>query len=147
MAWGWETANIGQSKPSWVLLGFGEWKADKASPHTLGGTRLEESQEDGTGGWGVGGGSIAPPPCAAGLCSFYKGRYYKHQQRVWDCPQINKTGEFQGTSVQPRPVFLWWVFGGDMFTTKNKCFDFSWIEKIAQELFSLKYPSVKHLRS
>ena len=30
MAWGWETANIGQSKLSWVLLGFGEWKADKA---------------------------------------------------------------------------------------------------------------------
>ena len=53
MAWGWETANIGQSKLSWVLLGFGEWKADKASPHTLGGTRLEESQEDGTGGRGL----------------------------------------------------------------------------------------------
>ena len=52
MAWGWETANIGQSKLSWVLLGFGEWKADKASPHTLGGTRLEESQEDGTEGGG-----------------------------------------------------------------------------------------------
>ena len=53
MAWGWETANICQSKPSWVLLGFGEWKADKASPHALGRTRLEESQEDGTGGgWG-----------------------------------------------------------------------------------------------
>ena len=33
MAWGWETANICQSKLSWVLLGFGEWKADKASPH------------------------------------------------------------------------------------------------------------------
>ena len=29
MAWGWETANICQSKLSWVLLGFGEWKADK----------------------------------------------------------------------------------------------------------------------
>ena len=39
MAWGWETANICQSKLSWVLLGFGEWKADKASPHTLGCTR------------------------------------------------------------------------------------------------------------
>ena len=52
MAWGWETANIGQSKLSWVLLGFGEWKADKASPHTLGCTRQEESREDGTGGEG-----------------------------------------------------------------------------------------------
>ena len=31
MAWGWETANICQSKLSWVLLGFGEWKADKAA--------------------------------------------------------------------------------------------------------------------
>ena len=50
MAWGWETANICQSKLSWVLLGFGEWKADKASPHTLGGTRLEESQGTGLGG-------------------------------------------------------------------------------------------------
>ena len=49
MAWGWETANICQSKLSWVLLGFGEWKADKASPHTLGCTRQEESREDGTG--------------------------------------------------------------------------------------------------
>ena len=49
MAWGWETANICQSKLSWVLLGFGEWKADKASPHTLGGARLEESQEEGSG--------------------------------------------------------------------------------------------------
>ena len=45
MAWGWETANIGQSKLSWVLLGFGEWKADKASPHRLGGIRLEESDQ------------------------------------------------------------------------------------------------------
>ena len=50
MARGWKAADIGQRKLSWVLLGFGEWKADKASPHTLGGTRLEESQEDGTGG-------------------------------------------------------------------------------------------------
>ena len=55
MAWGWETANICQSKLSWVLLGFGEWKADKASPHTLGGARLEESQEDGNGGGAEGG--------------------------------------------------------------------------------------------
>ena len=69
MAWGWETANICQSKLSWVLLGFGEWKADKASPHTLGCTRQEESREDGTGG-GAEGGSIAVSPCAAGLCSF-----------------------------------------------------------------------------
>ena len=60
MAWGWETANICQSKLSWVLLGFGEWKADKASPHTSGCTRQEESREDGT---------IAVSPCAAGLCS------------------------------------------------------------------------------
>ena len=43
MAWGWETANICQSKLSWVLLGFGEWKADKASPHTLGCTLTEGS--------------------------------------------------------------------------------------------------------
>ena len=69
MAWGWETANIGQSKLSWVLLGFGEWKADKASPHTLGCTRQEESREDGTGGGEAEGGSIAVSPCAAGLCS------------------------------------------------------------------------------
>ena len=69
MAWGWETANICQSKLSWVLLGFGEWKADKASPHTLGCTRQEESREDGTGG--AEGGSIAVSPCAAGLCLFY----------------------------------------------------------------------------
>ena len=61
MAWGWETANICQSKLSWVLLGFGEWKADKASPHTLGGTRLEESQEDGTGG-----GLLRFPPAPRG---------------------------------------------------------------------------------
>ena len=72
MAWGWETANICQSKLSWVLLGFGEWKADKASPHTLGCTRQEESREDGTGGGGAEGGSIAVSPCAAGLCSFYE---------------------------------------------------------------------------
>ena len=75
MAWGWETANICQSKLSWVLLGFGEWKADKASPHTLGGTRLEESQEDGTGG-----GSIAVSPCAAGLCSFTTKKAHKPLQ-------------------------------------------------------------------
>ena len=31
MASGRETANICQSKLSWVLLGFGEWKADSAS--------------------------------------------------------------------------------------------------------------------
>ena len=58
MAWGWETANICQSKLSWVLLGFGEWKADKASPHTLGCTRQEESREDGTVGGGGGGGGV-----------------------------------------------------------------------------------------
>ena len=74
MAWGWETANICQSKLSWVLLGFGEWKADKASPHTLGCTRQEESREDGTGG--AEGGSIAVSPCAAGLCSFTCIRLY-----------------------------------------------------------------------
>ena len=51
MARGWETANIiGQSKLSWVLLGFGEGKANGASPYRLGGISLEESQEDGTGG-------------------------------------------------------------------------------------------------
>ena len=32
-----------------MLLGFGEWKADKASPHRLDGIGLEENQEDGTG--------------------------------------------------------------------------------------------------
>ena len=70
MAWGWETANICQSKLSWVLLGFGEWKADKASPHTLGCTRQEESREDGTGGGGggAGGGGIGVSPGPAGLC-------------------------------------------------------------------------------
>ena len=69
MAWGWETANICQSKLSWVLLGFGEWKADKASPHTLGGTRLEESQEDGTGG-GLRGGLLRFPPAPRGHVHF-----------------------------------------------------------------------------
>ena len=65
MAWGWETANICQSKLSWVLLGFGEWKADKASPHTLGCTRQEESREDGTGG-GLKGGLLRFPPAPRG---------------------------------------------------------------------------------
>ena len=50
MAWGWETANTGQSKLSWVLLGFGEGKANGASPYRLGGISLEKSQEDATGG-------------------------------------------------------------------------------------------------
>ena len=66
MAWGWEAANICQSKLSWVLLGFGEWKADKASPHTLGDTRLEESQEDGAGG-GLRGGLLRPPLRRGGM--------------------------------------------------------------------------------
>ena len=67
MAWGWETANICQSKLSWVLLGFGEWKADKASPHTLGCTRQEESREDGTGGaGGLRGGLLRFPPAPRG---------------------------------------------------------------------------------
>ena len=78
MAWGWETANIGQSKLSWVLLGFGEWMADKASPHTLGGTRLGESQKDGTGG-GLRGGLLRFPPAPRG---------YVHLRRV---PNLNFT--------------------------------------------------------
>ena len=69
MAWGWETANICQSKLSWVLLGFGEWKADKASPHTLGCTRQEESREDGTGG-GAEGGLLRFPPAPRGYVHF-----------------------------------------------------------------------------
>ena len=72
MPWGWETANIGQSKLRWVLLGFDEWKADEASPQRMGGIRLEESQEDGTGGGGVRGGLLWFPPAPRGYVHFWR---------------------------------------------------------------------------
>ena len=101
MAWGWETANIGQSKLSWVLLGFGEWKADKASPHALGCTRLEESQEDGTGGRG---GLLRFPPSPRGYvhvvglicCVYTSGNSTKNlvtsQLRSWLNPPHTGAG-------------------------------------------------------
>ena len=92
MAWGWETANICQSKLSWVLLGFGEWKADKASPHTLGCTRQEESREDGTGGGGLGGGLLRFPP-AQGYVHFL-GLQKKKKSPP---PEVNGTASHGGT--------------------------------------------------
>jgi hypothetical protein len=89
MAWGWETANICQSKLSWVLLGFGEWKADKASPHTLGCTRQEESREDGTGGGGLRGGLLRFPPAPRGYV--HSSTFNSHCTLVhtlWPCGRM-----------------------------------------------------------